>query len=104
MTTPDRRILPAAQAQLVDKNGRATPALYDFMRRVTGATEVIPTNISQASFITVTDESDVLHNSMHLAAGANITITQSENALLINAVIDPNATDGYPLELGHAGI
>lgn len=47
MIPPDRRILPAAQAALVDKRGVATPTLYDFMRRVVQATGLTPDILQQ---------------------------------------------------------
>lgn len=47
MIKPDRRILPAAQATLVDNSGRATPPFYDFMRRVIDATAVTPELLQQ---------------------------------------------------------
>ena len=47
MIPPDRRILPAAQAELVDKRGVATPPFYDFMRRVVEATGLTPDILQQ---------------------------------------------------------
>lgn len=42
MTILDRRILPAAQAILVDGAGRATQPFYDFLRRLVDATSLTP--------------------------------------------------------------
>lgn len=47
MITPDRRILPAAQTQLIDPTGRATPTFYDFLRRIVGVTGLTPELIQQ---------------------------------------------------------
>lgn len=99
----DRRILPGAQAQLIDKAGRATPPFYDFMRRLTGETSPIPPEIANASFVTLNNDTSVLPNSVHLAAGANITLTMSGASLSIAAQV-PGAGDGYPAQLGYAGI
>lgn len=38
----DRRILPQAQAVLTDRQGRATPQFYDFLRRLIEATSLTP--------------------------------------------------------------
>lgn len=47
MIKPDRRILPAAQATLIDQRGVATPPMYDFMRRVVEATAITPELLQQ---------------------------------------------------------
>jgi hypothetical protein len=103
--TPDRRILPGAQAQLVDKAGRATPVLYDFMRRLVGATGSIPVGIAGASFLTATSETTTLPNSRQLVAGDNIEIDDTvDGQLRISAEISSGSGEGYPAQLGYAGI
>lgn len=47
MTTPDRRILPAAQAVLIDRAGRATPPFYDLLRRIVDATALTPELVAE---------------------------------------------------------
>lgn len=105
MTTPDRRILPGAQAQLVDKAGRATPPFYDFLRRLIGATGSIPVGIAGASFLTTTSETTLLPNSRQLVAGDNIEIDDTvDGQLTISAEVSGSTLAGYPAQLGYAGI
>lgn len=105
MTTPDRRILPGAQAQLIDKAGRATPPMYDFMRRVVGASGTTPSDIAGASFLTATNETALLPNSRRLTAGTNVTLDDTvDGQLRINANAGPASGNGYPAQLGYAGI
>lgn len=47
MIPPDRRILPAAQATLIDQRGVATQPMYDFMRRIVEATALTPEILQQ---------------------------------------------------------
>ena len=102
----DRRILPGAQAQLIDKVGRATPVLYDFMRRLTDAAQGIPSDISGASFLTATSETALLPGSRQLVAGANIELDDTvDGQLTISAeTAAPPTASGYPPHLGYAGI
>lgn len=100
----DRRILPAAQAQLVDKAGRATPPFYDFLRRITGAASVIPPGLLGASFLTANNETSLLPGSRRLTAGANITLNDSVDGQLRISANAGTQSDGYPAQLGHAGI
>lgn len=51
MTTPDRRILPAAQAVLVDRAGRATPPFYDLLRRIVDTTALTPELVDEVKQI-----------------------------------------------------
>src|SRR5690606_31897119 len=52
MTTPaDRRILPVAQAVLVDRTGRATPTFYDFLRRLVDTTALTPELVEEVKEI-----------------------------------------------------
>lgn len=108
----DRRILPASQTQLVDREGRATPPFYDFMRRIVGAASAsssssadLPPGLLGASFITATNEASALPGSRRLAAGANITLDDSiDGQLRISATSIASSSDGYPAQLGYAGI
>jgi hypothetical protein len=105
MTTPDRRILPAAQAQLIDAQGRATQPWYDFFRRLVSAAQSIPSNLLGASFITATNETSLLPHSRRLDAGTNITLDDTvDGQLRISASAGTSADAGYPAQLGHAGI
>jgi hypothetical protein len=98
----DRRILPAAQAHLIDKDGRATPVFYDFMRRLAGASGSVPADISGASFITATSETAQLPGSRRLVPGENIELDDTiDGQLTISAESD---LSGYPAQLGYAGI
>lgn len=47
MGIADRRILPAAQAILIDNAGRATPSFYDFLRRLIDSTQLTPELVAQ---------------------------------------------------------
>lgn len=102
MTTVDRRILPAVQAQLIDAEGRATPAMYDFMRRIVAA-QSDPSGGGApigASYVTFSSES-VLPNSWRIIAGDGITMDTSVPGRM---VLRARSGDGYPAQLGHAGI
>lgn len=101
----DRRILPGAQAQLVDKAGRATPPFYDFLRRLIGATGGIPVDVSGASFLTATSETTLLPSSRRLVPGDNIEFDDTiDGQLTISAEVPASTGDGYPTQLGHSGI
>lgn len=80
MIPPDRRILPASQAILIDKAGRATVPMYDFMRRVVEATAITPELLQQmqdllAQFAALQAAIEALDLSQYTRRQANELIT-----------------------------
>lgn len=87
-----RRILPASQAVLIDKSGRATQPFYDFMRRL-DRSESSGASVD-APFVTFQGDPS-LPNARRIEAGRNIDLDTSMAGRL---VVHTTASTRYLLQ------
>lgn len=97
MTTPDRRILPAAQAVLIDRTGRATQPFYDFLRRLIDVTQLTPELIAEIeALVALIDSGAFLPNTANVVGAQSVhsTGTLAAGLVTLNLVNDTSSQQG----------